>query len=72
MILSNKKISHARMIKCRELSNDSYLKGLKRWALIDELSWYGMDVRLHCDIDNESLREIYLIVVDRVCSKYGL
>lgn len=68
MRLSGKKIAHAVMVRDRR---ELYLNGLRRVALVEELGWFGVTTPVKSDLDSATLREIYLIVVERVCRRYG-
>lgn len=72
MRLSDTKLAHAKMVRDRELAEDSYIGGLKRVGLVGELEWMGVKVSLQSVLTKEDLSEMYRIVVFRICERYGL
>ena len=70
MQISKGKAKHAMMIMQCEQNDESYLGGLKKSALLEELSWYGVNVSRWSGLSRQDLRMMYMIVLGRVCRKY--
>ena len=67
MQLSRVRIKHIKKL----YNNKEYLNKLTRYALEEELSWYGV-VFKSSDLKVEDLRSIYEIVILRTVKKYNL
>lgn len=65
MILSKKKIFYIRMV----LANNM-LGRMRKSRMISDLKDYGITIDENCDLDADSIKEIYKILIKHVNNKY--
>lgn len=65
MILSKKKIFYIRMV----LANNM-LGRMKKSRMISDLKDYGITIDENCDLDADSIKEIYKVLIKHVNNKY--
>lgn len=65
MILSKKKIFYIRMV----LANNM-LGRMRKSRMISDLKDYGITIDENCDLDADSVKEIYKILIKHVNNKY--
>lgn len=65
MILSKKKIFYIRMV----LANNM-LGRMRKSRMISDLKDYGIIIDENCDLDADSIKEIYKILIKHVNNKY--
>lgn len=65
MILSKKKIFYIRMV----LANNM-LGRMRKSRMISDLKDYGIIIDENCDLDADSVKEIYKILIKHVNNKY--
>lgn len=65
MILSKKKIFYIRMV----LANNM-LARMRKSRMISDLKDYGIIIDENCDLDADSIKEIYKVLIKHVNNKY--
>lgn len=65
MILSKKKIFYIRMV----LANNM-LGRMRKSRMISDLKDYGITIDENCDLDADSIKEIYKVLIKHVNNKY--
>jgi hypothetical protein len=51
--------------------NPSSISSLSKYNLMNELSYFGVEITNRADLDNESLKAILRIIINRIQSKYS-
>lgn len=65
MILSKKKIFYIRMV----LANNM-LGRMRKSRMISDLKDYGIIIDENCDLDADSIKEVYKVLIKHVNNKY--
>lgn len=65
MILSKKKIFYIRMV----LANNMLVR-MRKSRMISDLKDYGIIIDENCDLDADSVKEIYKVLIRHVNKKY--